>query len=221
MFVSNKLRLVAASAIAMLALGGAVASASAATVHLVVAGVTAKSGESFAVTGSKTPETNAELKVEGGPIVKCTIAAGTGELTQSTSLFGKAVVIKFTTCKVTNSKTTEENCEVKEVVAKGKSKELESTSEATLIQNIEPAEPFSKVTIKSVTGKTCSLAASEQEVVGQQVITLPKSTEEKTSHELVAAASGSALKYAGKVATFVLNETIKLSTEKAFKLTTP
>jgi hypothetical protein len=175
-------------------------------------------------TSVKEAGTESELKVENGPIIKCTVATNTFSLdaggSPSIELFEGGPVevsdleIVFKTCKVTNTVATEENCEVKEPISvNGGGDELDGTFNGPPINKvtIKPSEGnlFVAITIKTKTGRpTCPFAATGN-VTGEQTCNVPNIETENTVHKLECAASGSNLKAFSKNATFTLKEEVK------------
>jgi hypothetical protein len=89
------------------------------------------------------------------------------------------------------------------------------TNEVTLKPST--GKVFTTIKTKSKSGHICFLP-TETNVEGEQIVTLPGSTTEAATHEVVAAASGSKLTAFGLAATFVLTEEITLASGKVFSL---
>jgi hypothetical protein len=165
-------------------------------------------------TSAKKAGTVSKLIVTNGPEIECAAATNEGEFdnTVDSKLHISDLKITFSTCTVTNATAT---CEVKEpIVADGGGDGIDSEEPMKSPKEVtfKPSEgiTFATITVKSKPGKTC-LFATVAKVTGEQTATLPGSETEAETHEVVAAASGSNLKYAEKPATFELAELVKLS----------
>jgi hypothetical protein len=146
----------------------------------------------------------AKLESEIGS-TKITIACKKTTFTGNLELEGKSnATIKYTECKLVETSTGKEvtNCTVEPITAVVVDELIENAGalEDKFLQ--KEGKPFAEITI---TGASCGFKITKQAVTGTQTCELPHGEEFLEVHEIVCKASGSALKFGSKAATYIGN----------------
>jgi hypothetical protein len=182
------------------------------------------------------PETTSKLEVaEGGPSITCTSAKNEGQFDEKNGNIkdsGKLEVsdlkIVFGGCKVTNSKETEEKCEIEkgEITVNGEGDSLDgkflSVGEVEFYPSFvskgnaetDEGEIFVEITIKNKKPPpevTCPVKFTAAHVTGKQKCTIVAPETEAVEKTLECKPTGSSLKFAGKAAKFELTELVFLA----------
>jgi hypothetical protein len=175
-----------------------------------------KIAESLEATGSKTASTGAKIEAESGPTIECTEAPLSGTIEGASDYAYAKLTIEYKKCSVAGH-TAE--CEVSEPI-KLEGKADVAPPETVTLSEEEGTKQFAEVTIKSVTGKTCTFAVSKTPLVGFQECKLVSAETESASHEVKCelGSAGSELEVDGLFTKFELTETVQLKSGEQFSV---
>jgi hypothetical protein len=169
--------------------------------------------------------TTSLLNITNGPDVDCTVAndtfVGDTTATLTATLNVLKIVIEFSSCKVTNSKATEEDCVVEEPI-KAKAEGTVSAVENDVTFAQVGTEPFATITVKSAAGKTCSVPLSKGKVTGSVLCeweSLASIQTDAATHLLICKEANSKLEILAKAAKFSIEELILLVKGNEWALT--
>jgi hypothetical protein len=161
-----------------------------------------RKGEEESVEAIEGTGGEAKLESELGS-TKITIVCKKTTFTGNLELEGKSnATIKYTECKLIETSTGKEitSCTVEPITAVVND-ELRETLGVLEDKFIEKeGKPFAEITI---TGGGCALKVTKQAVTGSQTCELPHGEEFVEVHEIVCKASGSALKFGSKAASYI------------------
>jgi hypothetical protein len=172
---------------------------------------TQKIAEPFEATGSKTPSTASRIETESGPTIECTEAPLSGTIEGTSGYAYAKLTIEFKKCAVAGHST---ECEVSEPIKFEAKGDAAPPEDVALTERVG-SKQFAEITIKSVSGKTCTFAVSSSPLVGFQECKLVSAETESASHELkceptIITGIDSELEVDGLATKLDLTETIQL-----------